>query len=499
MLRGTMHRATTSSPRHPFVICCLLTLVTTAPLRAGDPAEFHDAGAFLQTASFASDPFDVSADGTYVVGDNRSPGISMGFRWSEALGWESLGSLPGGAANSGAWACSADGATVVGTSSSSLNPNTEAFVWTPGGGIVGLGDLGCGNSNAYDVTDDGTLVVGHLASTCGVGASFYWSPNSGMVQVNGLVVTAVAGGGTQPPLPPAVPGDFATLYGQIPFAGPTASHVARWTPGGGVESLGFVGIPNRATPGGGVVVGSHTTSSGHIHAFRWSTTGGLQDLGTLSGNGSEATGVSADGEVVVGWSTSTLGTRRAFVWDAAHGMRDLQTVLTEDHGLDLTGWNLFQALGISADGRTLVGTGRSPPPASDRVWVARLGEPMGQWTDLGGGSVGVAGQPTLTGSGPLSGGSTASVSLTDAPSGAALLAWISFAPTPFAALGGTVHAFPFASQLFVFADAAGEFDASTTWPAGVPVDTEVSFQFIVQDASVPDGLTLSNGVLATTP
>ena len=33
-------------------------------------------------------------------------------------------------------------------------------------------------------------------------------------------------------------------------------------------------------------------------------------------------------------------------------------------------------------------------------------------------------------------------------------------------LGGTVHAFPYASQLFLFADANGEFSASTTWPAG---------------------------------
>ncbi len=123
----------------------------------------------------------------------------------------------------------------------------------------------------------------------------------------------------------------------------------------------------------------------------------------------------------------------------------------------------------------------------------------GTWTDLGGGTVGVAGQPTLSGTGSLVGGTTASVSLVDAPANAPMLAWISFAPTPFAALGGTVHAFPFASQLFLFADAAGSFAASTTWPAGIPAGTDVSFQFIVQDLGVPDGLTLSNGLRATTP
>ncbi len=121
------------------------------------------------------------------------------------------------------------------------------------------------------------------------------------------------------------------------------------------------------------------------------------------------------------------------------------------------------------------------------------------WLDLGGGSPGLAGVPLATGSGSLVGGTTASVSLTDAPPGAAMVAWISFAPTPFAALGGTVHAFPFSSQLFLFADAGGAFSGATTWPTGVPSGTEVFFQFIVQDLSVPDGLTLSNGLKATTP
>jgi hypothetical protein len=122
-----------------------------------------------------------------------------------------------------------------------------------------------------------------------------------------------------------------------------------------------------------------------------------------------------------------------------------------------------------------------------------------QWTDLSGGTTGIAGQPTLVGSGTLVGGTPTSLTLTNAPTSAAMLAWVSFAPTPFMALGGTVHAFPFANQLFAFADMNGDFSASTTWPAGIPPDTNVWFQFIVQDLSVPEGLTLSNGLLATTP
>ncbi len=122
-----------------------------------------------------------------------------------------------------------------------------------------------------------------------------------------------------------------------------------------------------------------------------------------------------------------------------------------------------------------------------------------RWTDLGGGTPGIAGVPTLQGAGSLVGGIPATISLTQAPSSAPMLAWISFAPTPFSAIGGTVHAYPFASQLFVFADGSGQYVASTLWPTGIPAGTEIWFQFIVEDLTTVHGLTLSNGLLATTP
>ena len=121
------------------------------------------------------------------------------------------------------------------------------------------------------------------------------------------------------------------------------------------------------------------------------------------------------------------------------------------------------------------------------------------WSDLGGGTVGVTGQPTLAGSGTLVGGTQVAISLKQAPANARMLAWVSFSSTPFPALGGTVHAFPPASQVLVFSDAAGQFSGSTTWPSGMPSGTEVYFQFVVQDLSTVHGRTLSNGLLGTTP
>jgi hypothetical protein len=52
-------------------------------------------------------------------------------------------------------------------------------------------------------------------------------------------------------------------------------------------------------------------------------------------------------------------------------MRDLQTLLTSDYGLDLTGWTLTTATGVSADGLTIVGTGIDPS-GEEEAWLARL-------------------------------------------------------------------------------------------------------------------------------
>lgn len=103
-------------------------------------------------------------------------------------------------------------------------------------------------------------------------------------------------------------------------------------------------------------------------AFRWEN-GTMTGLGDLSGGtfASYASAVSADGSVVVGTGYSGDGAE-TFVWDAVNNMRSLKDILTNDYGLDLTGWNLTKAYGVSDDGYTIVGYGENPD-GDDEAWM----------------------------------------------------------------------------------------------------------------------------------
>jgi len=266
----------------------------------------------------------VSADGSVVVGASPSTGGEEAFRWSKGVGMEGLGRLPGGT-KSEAYGVSADGSVVVGYSLSANG--TEAFRWTREGGMESLGVLPGADttrSEAWGVSADGSVVVGFSQSTSGTEA-FRWTQEEGMVGLGDL-------------------------------------------PGGTAFSEAF-GISSD----GSVVVGMSHSGIGY-EAFRWTEAEGMVGLGLLPGGSVQcaAMDVSADGSIVVG--TSSGWSAAAFIWDAVHGMRDLKDVLITEFGLDLTGWQLTQARGISDDGATIVGYGVNPD-GRDEAWIAVIPEP----------------------------------------------------------------------------------------------------------------------------
>lgn len=123
---------------------------------------------------------------------------------------------------------------------------------------------------------------------------------------------------------------------------------------------------------GEVVVGYSSSTNGN-EPFRWTSSGGMVGLGDLPGGGfgGAAQAVSADGSVIVGQGMADGG-NRAFAWDATHGMQSLTDLLLAA-GVNLTGWTLTAATGVSADGTVIVGDGTHN--GNMEGWIATLPNP----------------------------------------------------------------------------------------------------------------------------
>jgi probable HAF family extracellular repeat protein len=156
-----------------------------------------------------------------------------------------------------------------------------------------------------------------------------------------------------------VSGDGSVVVGVAePYEGYEAF---RWTSEGGVwidgDPFGGPSYANGVSADGSVTVGWSASPSGR-EAFRWTNDDGMVGLGMLPGHvSSEARGVSGDGSVVVGISYSD-DDGESFRWTSGGGMEPLWDVLVA-HGVDpaADGWTGLNPLGISADGRTIVGSG----------------------------------------------------------------------------------------------------------------------------------------------
>lgn len=274
-------------------------------------------------------PHGVSLNGSVVVGRSTYNGESRAIIWDAATGTRELGGPSGGfrEVSSTADAVSRDGTIVAGTGHNA-DGNNEAFRWDATNGKRGLGDLpgGAFYSYARAISADGSVVVGNSRPAVGISEAFVWDEVHGM---RGL-------------------GDFRAEY------------------------------PNRfahdVSADGSTVVGVGSILGGS-EAFIWDEEHGLRGLGDLPGGlfKSRAQGVSADGSIVVGMSYSATG-NEAFIWDEEHGMRELDVLLTS-LGVDLNGWTLVEAMTISDDGSIVAGYGVNPVTRQEEAWIAVIPEP----------------------------------------------------------------------------------------------------------------------------
>jgi formylglycine-generating enzyme required for sulfatase activity/uncharacterized membrane protein len=307
-----------------------------------------------------------------------------------------LGDLPGGDFESYAYDVSADGSVVVGWSDGF--PYPQAFIWTKNDGLVSLNpDNSDTEVFAFAISTDGSTVAGHYtpggygSNFCkavgyetniqtGAGQTFFPSALSGGgvsvygISGNGSVVvgrdlfcdegTSVAiawGSGIALNTPSeynhgfarAISDDESVVVGQVGLL--ENADAAIWTTSG-LQILDTVESAYGVTPDGSIVVGGQP-------AFQWTQSQGLKLLGF-----DKAYDISANGRVIVGEGQG------AIVWKPDSGAKLLAEILAEN-GINMTGWSLEVARGVSADGSTIVGWGKNPDGNTEAFVVTGLASP----------------------------------------------------------------------------------------------------------------------------
>ena len=334
------------------------------------------------------DPYDqprvtaISRDGSTILFD-RSTYEPNGFNgdlnsyydrylWSPTDGFQNVfQSTPPLFNSSASWSgLSQDGKRRVGAVGGSYyvagHPNLSAVVWGNDGYWMPLGNLPIDASTnpisrGLAMSSDSAVVVGYSTSLNAKGPNNYveYSPDP----------------------PPAY---FVNANG--------AYEAFVWTQSGGMVGLGDLpgGIFDSSATGvsanGQFVIGKSSIVNGR-EAFLWTSVNGMQGLGYLNSDHPESSpGAASNNGIVVG--TSLLSreiagyydfthepyyndTYAAFIWDEANGFRNLKTALAQDYGIDLTGWQLTSAVGISDDGLTIAGNGINPL-GQQEGWVVRL-------------------------------------------------------------------------------------------------------------------------------
>lgn len=332
------------------------------------------AGLGQHAGSTGSMGYGISDDGTVACGVLFFGASQQAFRWTSASGMQMLGTLPG-QPQSAAYAVSADGSTIVGHSHCGSTDCGWAFRWTLAGGISDLGTLpGGSRASAYDVSADGQVVVGRCVTSND--RAFRWTSTSGMVDLTSFVA------GTQT-FAFGVSADGERVFGFTNCCSPwgfvySASEGVVRAPVDGYVPLG-------PSANGSAVCG-YVAPASEVTPAIWTMPSSIAFIAEpITGRGI-ARAANSNGTIVVGgmgetttgtfpvlWFASSNLAERAFLWSTGGVTHDLSVFLPA-LGVDLSGWVLTQARGISADGRHLVGVGYHN--GVQEAWIAHLPCPL---------------------------------------------------------------------------------------------------------------------------
>ena len=320
----------------------------------GPNAGANENGCYVNATSGYS-AIRVSADGQVVTTTAYAPGYSGGAvprfvtRWTEAGGLQQitpqLGSLYGPVG------ISSDGSTIWG----------ENWRWTASGGHQYLSSILPGDFHVFGCSADGNTITGVRGSFPGYyeGTDFFrWTVGQGSPEILPRSVENPMGYYYFS----SISDDGSTVGGAAVGPDYTSSAVV-------VNSKGVINLTPTQNQSnlvkdlsndGSVAVGMALSPSFSVNGFRWTAAGGMELVGPSS---SDCRACNADGTIVGGLRFNPgAGDLIAWIRIGDAPWTDLQDYLVAEQGLgaELEGWQLESVQDISADGRTIVGSGINP-------------------------------------------------------------------------------------------------------------------------------------------
>jgi probable HAF family extracellular repeat protein len=332
-------------------------LIVTAIALLGARAGGSDQAVLLTLARGAL-PSTVGANGAMVGGGFRAPG---GFYWMPTSGSVFIG-------GTGVASVSRDGRTIVGSALDNLG-REQAGIWLRGTewrllGSVVPNPAPCDAliSSSYGASADGKVIVGLAWNGCNFARAFRWEESTGMVDLG----STVAG---QSSRANGVSGDGRVVVGWQEHA-LGYRQGARWVDGRQtifVNGSTFAGEARGANADGTIIVGQtcHFGDASEQSAWVWTPAGGVvclppPRLQLPLGRIGAAYAVSDDGRVVGGAQTFGLESE-SLIWidRTPYYLKDYLRANGVPDAFE--GWvNTGFVLGMSRDGRVLVGYGAGP-------------------------------------------------------------------------------------------------------------------------------------------
>ncbi len=320
----------------PVVFC----LALGGPALALPPYEFVPLN---QPGIAFSRAFEINNLGVVALEAGASTGATVGFRWSGGV-FEPLPTIVPAGSNARATVRSINDANqVVGNSYGPGGLFDQRGVrWEADGTLVDLGRYNNSNTFFQDINEAG-VIVGNS------NRAFYYAPGTGYTELGAL-------NGSQTASAQAI-NELGWIVGSSQ-SGTGQTRATLWKPDGTLTDLGILEIPGQANNtsvalgvnDSGTVVGYFGNALAFSHAFYWTETTGMVDLGAPGGRSSFANDVNNAGYIVGYASFASAPQQRAYLWYDGEAY-DLNSFLPPG-----SGWILNEAYGINEQG-DIVGRG----------------------------------------------------------------------------------------------------------------------------------------------